>query len=614
MKQSRFFAVLRMTALVLLLTLNSQLSTLLAQEPIGPVSRVVTNELQAISNQLPAVSVVTAYNVGQQGGALYYYWVVAKYGMNVVTQDQPAGNAPQSTPAVITTAPIPLNGTNYVRVCWNTVPNASGYDVLRTTTGGLPNGAANIGVALNTAGNCVNDQGAGLLSYTLNTYNPAKNPASLRWGRFDMPKITPPPQNAPIGQCRLFVNRTTNSFDAVDETGASCFPTPAPPPPGTLCTDLGQSFDYYVSPTGSDTTGAGTAGNPWQSIMKAVDQIPVLVCGKYTIHLAAGTYSQASGGDADGIHIDGRAFAGGGVGGWNVGGATGNPFWPWESAWIEIVGDPTPGLEFTGGDGDSIDNYIIDHASACDGNAAIAISGGNLVLRGLSIRNGGFGLLAHSSQVKVAGVSWQHNCTDIDAGFYSLIYHDKTDTTTGSWCGDAFCWYAEFRKQAQLAKNWAVLLHDSSLQSDETADATASLSASGLNFTCTGACGTSASAIPPSLFENGARISMLGLWNADTTGLTGGIGTTSILNESVFHVDNIYFDNNGYTNCVPNPCGGPMLSAQEASIIDVLHGGSINNVRNGVSIDTGSKVIYQPNFTNVTNTLVVGTPSFGSID
>lgn len=383
-----------------------------AQEPIGPVTRVTTNELQGISNQLPAVSVVSMSVVGQQSGALYYYWVVAKYGMNVVTQDQPAGNAPQSAPALITNAPSPLSGANYVRVCWNPVPNASGYDVLRTATNLLPNGAANIGVALNTAGNCVNDQGGALQSYTLTTYDPAKNPLSLKWGRMDMPKITPPPQAAPPGQCRLFVNRTTNSYDAVDDTGASCFPTGGG---AAVCTDLTQVTNLYVNfNTGNDTTGTGTSGNPWKTIQKAIDAgVPGIVCGRYVIHLqAATTYVGA-------VRLDGRIFAGGGgfaddQTGWPI---VDNLPVPNNFSWVEIYGNP-----------DETSKYIIQqHSSDTVSGVPVAVAGGNLTLTGVTIRLGSFGV--HStlgSFVNLASVKFENNYVGFMGTERSIIHIDNT--------------------------------------------------------------------------------------------------------------------------------------------------------------------------------------------
>lgn len=48
---------------------------------------------------------------------------------------------------------------------------------------------------------------------------------------------------------------------------------------------------WYVSTTGSDTTGDGTSGNPFATIQKAWDSIPPLVKHYQTIQLADGTYS-----------------------------------------------------------------------------------------------------------------------------------------------------------------------------------------------------------------------------------------------------------------------------------------------------------------------------------
>ncbi len=49
---------------------------------------------------------------------------------------------------------------------------------------------------------------------------------------------------------------------------------------------------YYLSPTGNDTIGDGTAGNPWFSINKANSAIPSNLNGyTATINMAAGTYN-----------------------------------------------------------------------------------------------------------------------------------------------------------------------------------------------------------------------------------------------------------------------------------------------------------------------------------
>jgi hypothetical protein len=52
---------------------------------------------------------------------------------------------------------------------------------------------------------------------------------------------------------------------------------------------------YYVSTAGSDTTGTGTAGNPWRTIQYAIGQ----VSPDATIMVAAGEY--------DAFVVDGKA-------------------------------------------------------------------------------------------------------------------------------------------------------------------------------------------------------------------------------------------------------------------------------------------------------------------
>ncbi len=52
----------------------------------------------------------------------------------------------------------------------------------------------------------------------------------------------------------------------------------------------GAVVPLYVSPTGSDTTGNGTQGNPYATIPRALQDVPVFVSQDYVVHLAAGTY------------------------------------------------------------------------------------------------------------------------------------------------------------------------------------------------------------------------------------------------------------------------------------------------------------------------------------
>ena len=52
----------------------------------------------------------------------------------------------------------------------------------------------------------------------------------------------------------------------------------------------GAVVPIYVATTGNDSTGAGTVGNPYLTIGRALQDVPVFVSQQYVIHLAAGTY------------------------------------------------------------------------------------------------------------------------------------------------------------------------------------------------------------------------------------------------------------------------------------------------------------------------------------
>ncbi|MCD4819331.1 MAG: right-handed parallel beta-helix repeat-containing protein [Candidatus Cloacimonetes bacterium] len=63
--------------------------------------------------------------------------------------------------------------------------------------------------------------------------------------------------------------------------------------------------DYYVDPTGSNTTGDGSAGNPWRTIQYAVDNVSNPTTTTVVIHLSASTFSLWNDVDAtDDVDID----------------------------------------------------------------------------------------------------------------------------------------------------------------------------------------------------------------------------------------------------------------------------------------------------------------------
>ena len=58
---------------------------------------------------------------------------------------------------------------------------------------------------------------------------------------------------------------------------------------------VSSGTDYYVSPTGDDSTGNGSSGAPWKTISKAVADVSGDTSKAVTIHIAAGTYSPSNG-------------------------------------------------------------------------------------------------------------------------------------------------------------------------------------------------------------------------------------------------------------------------------------------------------------------------------
>lgn len=115
---------------------------------------------QTLTLQAPAPKSpdnMSATVVGVSGQTTYYYWIVARYGV---------GNSSIFGPTVVTNAPNTLSVSNYVMVNWSPTTEATGYDLLRTTTNNTPTSTANILVVGSTTSTSWNDVGAALTSYT----------------------------------------------------------------------------------------------------------------------------------------------------------------------------------------------------------------------------------------------------------------------------------------------------------------------------------------------------------------------------------------------------------------------------------------------------------------
>ncbi len=154
----------------------------------------------------------------------------------------------------------------------------------------------------------------------------------------------------------------------------------------------GADVHFYVDASaGSDTSGNGSAGNPYQTIGRALQSIPVFVSQHYLIHLAPGTYHEQA-------EVTGRYFGSTEAGDFN-------------RAAVEIKGDPA-----------SPDSYVISGASAGAPTTpirdyAVFCSHSNCILNGVSLQyvlRAGFFQMGGSSVV--SNVTARH-----------------VDSTTGNW-------------------------------------------------------------------------------------------------------------------------------------------------------------------------------------
>jgi hypothetical protein len=155
--------------------------------------------------------------------------------------------------------------------------------------------------------------------------------------------------------------------------GADFAPRTAPSDPPT-----GTDVGIYVSPRGSDRTGNGSASNPYRTIGRALQAIPLSVSQHYIINLAAGTYREQ-------INISGRYFGSTHVGNFN-------------RAAIELRGDPS-----------AADDYVISGADTGDPalpvrDYAVVCSFANCILHGVSLQ-----YAAVAGFYQVGGVSVIYN-------------------------------------------------------------------------------------------------------------------------------------------------------------------------------------------------------------
>lgn len=121
-------------------------------------SSIGMNAQQLIFPQAPPAP--TARFFGTTASTSYYYWVLARY---------PWGTSAPSNPGFITNGSSSLSSANIINVSWASVPSATGYDLLRTSSNSAPSGSCNCALIVNTTLTSYNDIGNSLLTYTLAT-------------------------------------------------------------------------------------------------------------------------------------------------------------------------------------------------------------------------------------------------------------------------------------------------------------------------------------------------------------------------------------------------------------------------------------------------------------
>jgi hypothetical protein len=221
------------------------------------------------------VVAVSASVVGPIGNTTFYYWVVAIF---------PVGRASVSSPGLLTNAPGVLSGGNYVRVSWNAVVGATGYDVLRTTTPTLPSSCI-CAVVTNTGATSRNDTGSALSGYAVSSIPNATAHINLVNSTFPQPVLY---NDTPVNSV-LFANlpaatvSTGLTYLVVDSlTAGNCAAGGGSNTPticwsnGSIYVALGGGSGTFVTLSG-DTTSQANGGATVVNGIKGV-----LFCTGYT--------------------------------------------------------------------------------------------------------------------------------------------------------------------------------------------------------------------------------------------------------------------------------------------------------------------------------------------
>lgn len=134
--------------------------TLLALVMVLP--SIVTAQQSQLTLTTPAPPPIVSVGANYTGGGNYntpiYYWAVVRY---------PSGAAIPTGPAIANGTPgsSNLNATHLVTISWTSMPNATGYDVVRSDTPNYPAPCNTCAVVLNTALTSITDTGNLLSDY-----------------------------------------------------------------------------------------------------------------------------------------------------------------------------------------------------------------------------------------------------------------------------------------------------------------------------------------------------------------------------------------------------------------------------------------------------------------
>lgn len=244
----------------------------------------------------------STYTMGASNAILYAKWTPLTYTITYDSNGSSSGTVPIDNNSYINGASATVLGntgtltkTGYTFSGWNTLANGTGTDYLPSASYTM--GSSNVTL---------------YAKWTAATYVLSYNANGATGGSVPSDSIYTAGDTATVSNNTGFLVKTNSMFVGWNTDPSGTGTSYAVNDTFTINADttlyaVWSSFTFYVSNTGSDTSGLGTANSPYASLDKALTVAKSSpLTGQFTINVAGGTYPVNSRLD---LYSDNKSFA-----------------------------------------------------------------------------------------------------------------------------------------------------------------------------------------------------------------------------------------------------------------------------------------------------------------